>query len=438
MRHLLAIPKRCAGDRRGSIPVVFAVSILPLLIAVGGGIDYGRAAQVRVDMQAAVDAAALAVGRAAIELGRTDNTVQARQAFDAGFKPTGGVEVIRFDVDQDAHRLAVDVEVRVPMMFGRILRMDDIVVGAKAEVPLDDMTVEVALVLDNTGSMGSQGRMTALKTAAKNLVTKLQNASVVNTNAFIAVVPFTTQVRLPFTLNAPPVGQTYDPVWKVPGVRLNHPDDAAEPVLQVAYPWYGCLADRNKPNDTEGYDAQGAPLTPNLPATLLPATNCWKPGGWTLAEPPLRPLLPLNREFDVLRAHIDSMHPAGNTNTSIGLAAGLGVLTPNVGTFSTNAKPPGRYVKKHMIFLTDGDNTQNRWTTDTALIDQQTQQMCNEIKQSSLNVVLHTVLLMEGNETLLRNCASTPQRFYLVTDPAQLNAVFDAIAAELLSIRLSY
>ena len=74
--------------------------------------------------------------------------------------------------------------------------------------------------------------------------------------------------------------------------------------------------------------------------------------------------------------------------------------------------------------------------TDRTQIDQRTQQMCTEIKQSNLNVVLHTILLMQGNATLLQSCASTPQRYYFVTDPSQLNAVFDAIAAELLSLRL--
>ena len=70
-------------------------------------------------------------------------------------------------------------------------------------------------------------------------------------------------------------------------------------------------------------------------------------------------------------------------------------------------------------------------------IDQRTDRICTDIKQSTLNVVLHTILLMQGNATLLQNCASSPDRYHFVTDPAQLNSVFDAIAAELLSLRLA-
>jgi Flp pilus assembly protein TadG len=401
---LVDLCKRFSADQRGVVAVVFAFALLPLMLATGAAIDYARATSARVDLQSAVDAAALAVGRAAIELNRLDNTVQARQAFDAGFKPQDGTSVVRFEVTQDTRRIVVDVDARIPLAFASLLRMDSIDVNARAEVPLDDVTLEVALVLDNTGSMGSSGRMTALKTASKNLITKLQNASVVNTNAFVAIVPFATQVRSPIAYQT------------LPWVRYS---------TQVpANTWAGCLADRDQPHDVSAAHPNTA-----LPETLYPAATC--------SVPTLAAVFPLSRQFNTLRAHIDSMGTAGNTNTGIGLAAGLAMLTPGT-TLPTGARQPSRLVKKHMIFLTDGENTQNRWTTDRTQIDQRTQLMCDTIRQSNLNVVLHTILLMDGNATLLQNCATTPDRYYFVTDPAQLNAVFDAIAAELLSIRLAH
>jgi hypothetical protein len=38
--------------------------------------------------------------------------------------------------------------------------------------------------------MAAAGKMAALQSASKNLITKLQNASVVNTNAYVSIVPF--------------------------------------------------------------------------------------------------------------------------------------------------------------------------------------------------------------------------------------------------------
>jgi Mg-chelatase subunit ChlD len=342
--------------------------------------------------------------------------VQGRQAFDAGFQRADGTTVVRFEVDQNPHRIQVDATARVPLMFARFLDRNGVRVRARAQVPLDDVTVEVALVLDNTGSMGSSGKMTALQTASKNLVTKLQNASVVNTNAFVALVPFATQVRLPpLPVTTPP---TPPPSW----VRLNHAKDRNEPKLVVNGIWQGCIADRDQP-----YDIQATPPNSALVDTLYPAANC------DVAD--LAPLMPLNRRFNRLRTEIDAMQTSGDTNGAIGLAMGLALLTPNA-DMDTGAKQ-GRFVKKHIIFLTDGENTRNRWSNGQVQIDQRTDRICTEIKQSSYNIVLHTILLMQGNATLLQNCATSRDRYHFVTTPSQLDAVFDAIASELLSVRLA-
>src|SRR5919112_2086146 len=102
--------RRFVGDRRGAVAIMFALSLLPLAVASGAAIDYSRAAQVRMDVQSATDAAALAVGRAAIELGRLDNRVQARQAFDAGFQSKWGATVTRFEVVQTTRTITINVD----------------------------------------------------------------------------------------------------------------------------------------------------------------------------------------------------------------------------------------------------------------------------------------------------------------------------------------
>lgn len=49
-----------AADRGGSLLVWFAVALVPLAVAVGAGLDYGRAVNLRTRLQNATDAAALA------------------------------------------------------------------------------------------------------------------------------------------------------------------------------------------------------------------------------------------------------------------------------------------------------------------------------------------------------------------------------------------
>ena len=54
----------------------------------------------------------------------------------------------------------------------------------------------MALVLDNTGSMADDGKMTALKTATKNLLTQLQGAASVDGDVYVSIIPFSKNVNL--------------------------------------------------------------------------------------------------------------------------------------------------------------------------------------------------------------------------------------------------
>ena len=54
-----AIIHRFVHDRRGNIAVIFALSCVPLISAVGCAVDYSRATHVRSKLQAAADAASV-------------------------------------------------------------------------------------------------------------------------------------------------------------------------------------------------------------------------------------------------------------------------------------------------------------------------------------------------------------------------------------------
>ena len=56
--------------------------------------------------------------------------------------------------------------------------------------------LRVALVLDVTGSMASDGKMTALKTATKNLLTQLKSAATQNGDVYVSIIPFNKDVNV--------------------------------------------------------------------------------------------------------------------------------------------------------------------------------------------------------------------------------------------------
>ena len=90
---------------------------------------------------------------------------------------------------------------------------------------------------------------------------------------------------------------------------------------------------------------------------------------------------------------------------------------------------------KVIILLTDGDNTQNRWSSTASVIDARTQKVCDNAKAD--NIKVYTVRVIQGNQTLLKNCATKPDMYYEVDQASQLNGVFSSIAQNLATLRLA-
>jgi nitric oxide reductase activation protein len=90
---------------------------------------------------------------------------------------------------------------------------------------------------------------------------------------------------------------------------------------------------------------------------------------------------------------------------------------------------------KVIILLTDGDNTQNRWSTSSSAIDARTALACQNAKAA--NIKVYTVRVIDGDATLLRNCATKPNMYYDVSQASQLNGVFTSIAQNLANLRIA-
>jgi Flp pilus assembly protein TadG len=399
---------RFARNDRGAVAILFAFALVPLLAVVGITLEYSRSTRTLADLQSAVDGAALAAGRSALDSDRKDLAQIARATFDTAFRPESGIKVTSFKVTQTPASIGVKAHAAVPTIFGGIIGKSMLDIEARAEVPLGIMALEVALVLDNTGSMNKLGKMDALKQAAKSLIDAVQSAPG-GSNSSFALVPFNTQVNVGD-------GNRYAS-W------LRFSPGSPEPKLDVNQAtWTGCVADRDQNEDVRD-------TLPNVakPDTLYPAANCQYAN--------LKAIMPLSRDFRGMKTAIDLMVPTGNTNTGIGLAWGLAALTPGA-PLSGIARPPGPRIQKTIVFLTDGLNTENRWTKDAAQIDKRTAKICDQIKSNKIR--LYTIRVIEGNETLLRDCATQPSMYFSVNQASELNAVFDRIAADLTTLRLAF
>ncbi len=161
-------------DKNGNIAMIFALSLIPVMGAVGLGIDYLRASDAETTMQAASDTAALA---AAIDLTLTyqqkkDRAVGAVQAAMQlkpwiNYDPSGidltitadGAHTVSFPATMDTSIIAV--------LGYQTMNLSTTATALAGS----DKSLEIALALDNTGSMVND--MTSLKSAASSFVTTL-------------------------------------------------------------------------------------------------------------------------------------------------------------------------------------------------------------------------------------------------------------------------
>jgi Flp pilus assembly protein TadG len=194
--------------------------------------------------------------------------------------------------------------------------------------------------------------------------------------------------------------------------------------------WNGCITDRGDSTgpSTGNYDTNATAPTTTIPASLFPAEQY-------SACP--QPVMPLNYNWTSMTTLVNNMSPNGNTNQAIGLSWGWFSLVGG-GPFTVPAMDSNYTYKQVIILLTDGLNTQNRWYTDQASIDTREATTCANVKAAGMT--LYTIQVNTGGDptsTLLRNCASDPSKFFLLTSASAIVTTFASIGTELSNLRVA-
>lgn len=211
-------------DQRGNVFILFAATSIPLLLAMGGAIDFARYARYKTELANAVDAAALALARQGQEYTESQATTFVTNyvaSLMAGVDEDYTVE--SFDVDKTTNGYIVSADGEMPTMFlplGFMAKngsgMMSLDLDIMAEVVHSSNQVELALVFDNTGSMNWSGgsnpcgtgnsRMAGLKCAATTLVEDLMDEmnDTGDPQLKVALVPFEGSVNVGVDTSNPP------------------------------------------------------------------------------------------------------------------------------------------------------------------------------------------------------------------------------------------
>jgi len=415
-------------NRDGGVAPFLALAAIPLMAFAGAAVDYSRAAAARTAMQAALDATALNLSKTA--QGQTGEQIQgqAQQIFNALFvRPEVqdvSIQTALTSPQQGSFVLHIAGSGTVKAVFSTFIGQSLVSFSAKSEVLWGIKKLNLALALDNTGSMSSSGKMTALKTAAHSLIDTLKAAEKQTGDIKVSIIPFAVDVNV----GTDKVDATWIDWedWEARNGTCSktsyHSKNNCESNGGVWTPkdhsaWNGCVNDRDQNSDVL-----------NTPTGTGAAT---KYRAHQASACPTA-MTALSADWTAMHTKIDAMTPSGNTNVTIGLQMAWQTLSNNE---PFNAPAPSPDLDKVIILLTDGQNTQNRWTSSTSTIDARTQKACENAKAA--NVKLYTVRVIDGNATLLKDCATKPDMYYDVDEADELNGVFSSIAQNLANLRIA-
>jgi Mg-chelatase subunit ChlD len=190
--------KKFARSCGGSVLPTFAIAFIPLFIAMGGVVDYTNAFDKKEVVQDAMDSAALAAGKkigllTMAELQQDVDHYYTSNIGDAIAEPpplTTSVNVSTITLTTDLH---------VPTYFLGIIGLHELVFHLKSQATLALGTLEVVMVLDNSGSMNTNNNIATLRQAATNLSDTLYGLGATSTKpdpVKVGLVPFAAAVNI--------------------------------------------------------------------------------------------------------------------------------------------------------------------------------------------------------------------------------------------------
>jgi len=338
---------RFARDEDGVL-LVFGVYVFLLILMIGGiGIDLMRVERDRAELQYTLDRAVLA----AADL---DQTWTAQRVVNNYFDKAGLSEFLTtVTVDQGLSYKVVTGEAtaNVKTQFMHMTGVDSLNAPASstAEERIDG--VEISLVLDVSGSMNSNSRLTNLKTAARDFVDDMVDGTE-DGKLSISIIPYATQVSTPAAfLNEFNVTNEHAYSNCVNFASSDFDETGISSVDQLTRTMHFDVW-----RDFDGRD--------NDPMELVTFPVC--------EANPRREMLIMQKDRNTLKTFISNLSARGNTSIDVGMKWGTALVDPSVndaikeliayGTVSSDfsARPHGYddgETLKVIVLMTDGQNT---------------------------------------------------------------------------------
>lgn len=445
-------------DEAGIIAPLLGMMAIPLFGFTGAAIDYGRAVSQKFELQQELDAAAVAtctrgsrdteevvrayLSNAVSRMGKTlENPADTAATEGAPAHLVVHLENATFDPQTNiiSPRVSTDVNTTVLKLFG----IDELHVEATSAVACGAKRLELALMLDTTGSMCwndpygygqsnscSSSRRTNKLTNMKDAVYDVLDMFSSNMAAGatkIGIVPFSESVRPPASVLA-----------NVRESPSHYKQFRNRQGYWTTYELTDCVTERNGDHRfTDDAPGAGRWLNPMYSSS----GSCY----------PSREVQPLSTSESSLRQFVSGLEGRGGTAGHLGTAWAWYLVSPSWAHLwpasGVEAHNPEELIKA-VILMTDGEyNTEYCQGVNDSTINcnspngnsqGQAATLCENMKNDG--VVVYTVGFQvpgynENNpsdqQQLLMDCASDSSKFFFPYDGNQLRAAFSEIGKQL-------
>ena len=454
----------------GNTSMIFAASMMSLVVASGVAIDFGQMVTAKTSANAIADAAALA----AVSLSNGTESEMKRIAKDYVDTNTKGLDFKvggepSFEYDAKTGEFVVELQGEVSASFLSLAGIANAGVTARSVAVKPDIPpVEMVLALDTTGSM-TGSKIMALKAAASKMV----KAVLKNKDAKIGIVPFSNYVNVgvsrrnnafmdvpaDYTTSVNICSDTYPNKRGCSYVTLYKPCPSND----------GIASDSNCPTYTQVCESGGE---------VVKVCKDYAAGGkfngcvgsrdevvrakindGSKKYPGIvnatcgTEILDLTNDVSKAENKVNALTATGETYLPGGLTWGWNMLnSAEPLTEATNVdEMTQKNVRKVLVFMTDGANTLVPTTKSKGShaspasstykkIDYSntlTAELCANIKQDYITI--YTVQFDVADtalQSLLTDCATTKQMSFRANDADSLVASFDSILKDLAEIRI--
>ncbi len=206
LRGLGPVLRRFGGNRQGNVATILAISMVPLVLLVGASVDYTRSVTQRTNLQQATDATALAIAHYLTQnMTQAQLTTNTQNYFSAAVADTNASITSGPTVSPDNTQVCITTRTNVNTTIMRAAAvlgpgsLQQVTVKANSCAKINNTTYEIALALDNSGSMAESTsgttKIASLQTAAAQLVSTMNPPGQTPRTSF-SLVPFSLAVNV--------------------------------------------------------------------------------------------------------------------------------------------------------------------------------------------------------------------------------------------------